>query len=81
MVTSSAASHQPSTAGMFLEPIRSAKGEKPILIVGFENNIVPQEEEETLGSQGNAKIVVSYGPKKRKFESISIRQWVVAKGN
>lgn len=57
---------------------RLAKGEKPILIVGFVNNIVPQEEEETLGSQGNAKIVVSYGPKKPKFESISIPQWVVA---
>ena len=43
--------------------------------------IVPQQEEETLGSQGNAKIVVSYGPKKPKFESISIRQWEVAKEN
>ncbi|KAL9955063.1 hypothetical protein ACROYT_G042667 [Oculina patagonica] len=62
---------------MFLKPGRMEKGEKPILIVDFVNNIVPQDEEETLGNQGNAKIVVTYGPKKPKLESITLQQWVV----
>ena len=64
---------------MFLKPMKTAKGEKPLLIIDFVNNIVPQEEEETFGNQGSAKIVVTYGPKKPKLESISIPQWVVAK--
>ena len=71
-------SHQPSSTEMFLKPMKTAKGEKPLLIIDFVNNIVPQEEEETLGNQGSAKIVVTYGPKKPKLESISIPQWVVA---
>ena len=54
------------------------KGEKPLLIVDFVNNIVPQDEEETLGNQGTAKIVVTYGPKKPKLENITLQQWVVA---
>ena len=71
-------SHQPSSTEMFLKPMKTAKGEKPLLIIDYVNNIVPQEEEETLGNQGSAKIVVTYGPKKPKLESISIPQWVVA---
>ena len=38
---------------MFLKPGRMPKGEKPLLIIDFVNNIVPQDEEETLGNQGN----------------------------
>ena len=71
-------SHQPSSTEMFLKPMKTAKGEKPLLIIDFVNNIVPQEQEETLGNQGSAKIVVTYGPKKPKLESTSIPQWVVA---
>ena len=71
-------SHQPSSTEMFLKPMKTAKGKKPLLIIDFVHNIVPQEEEETLGNQGSAKIVVTYGPKKPKLESISIPQWVVA---
>ena len=63
---------------MFLKPMKTAKGKKPLLIIDFVTNIVPQEEEETLGNQGSAKIVVTYGPKKPKLEFISIPQWVVA---
>lgn len=54
------------------------KGEKPLLIVGFVNNNVPQDEKETSGNKGNAKIVVTLGSKKRKLETISIQQWVIA---
>ena len=63
---------------MFLKPGRMPKGEKPLLIIDFVNNIVLQDEEETLGNQRNAKIVVTYGPKKPKLENISLQQWVVA---
>lgn len=63
---------------MFLKPAKMAKGEKPLLIIDFVNNIVPQDEEETLGNQGHAKIVVTYGPKKPKLETFSLSQWVVA---
>ena len=52
-----------SNTEMFLKPGRMAKGEKPSLIIDFVNNIVPQDEEETLGTQGNAKIIVTSGPK------------------
>ena len=63
---------------MFLTPGGMPKGEKPLLIIDFVNNIVPQDKEEMLGNQGNAKIVVTYGPKKPKLENISLQQWVVA---
>ena len=66
------------TAQMFLQPSRTGQGEKPLLIVDFVDNLIPQEEEQTLGTQGQAKIVVSYGPKKPKLESISVHQWVIA---
>lgn len=36
----------------------------------------PDDEEETLGNQGRAKIVVTYGPK--KLENVNVQQWVVA---
>ena len=55
--------------------MKTAKGEKPLLIIDFVKNIVPQEEEKTLGNQGSAKIVVTNGP---KLKSILIPQWVVA---
>lgn len=63
---------------MFLKPRTITKGEKPLLIVDFVTNIVPQDEEETLGNQGNAKIVVTYGPKKPKLETVTLPQWVIA---
>lgn len=45
---------------MFLKARAIAKGEIPSLNVDFVTNIVPQDDEETLGNQGHAKIVVSY---------------------
>ena len=70
-------SHQLAITEMFLKPMKTAKGEKLLLIIDFVNNIVPQEEE-TLGNQGSGKIVVTYGPKKPKLESVSVPKWVVA---
>ena len=72
------AENQASTTEMFLKPRAIPKGEKPLLIVDFITHIVPQDEEETLGNQGNAKIVVTYGPKKPKLETVTVPQWVVA---
>ena len=71
-------SHKPSSTEMFLKPVKTAKSEKPLLIIDFVKQIVPQEEEETLGNQGSGKIVVTNGPKKPRLESISIPRWVVA---
>lgn len=51
-----------SASEMYLKPRKIAKGEKPSLIVDFVTNIIPQDEEETLSNQGQAKIVGSYGP-------------------
>ena len=70
--------HQDNTAEMFLKPGKITKGEKPLLTVDFVNNIAPQDKDETLENQGNAKIFVTYGPKKPKLESVSVQQWVVA---
>ena len=53
---------------MFLRPMRTAKGEKPFLKVDFVKNIVALEKE-TLHSQGNAKIVVSYAGLSLSFEA------------
>ena len=58
---------------MFLKPAALPKGEKFLYIV---DNIIPQEEEETLAHQGTAKIVVTYGPKKPKLENVTLQQWV-----
>ena len=75
--TQSAENHT-STMEMYLKPRTIPKGEKPLLIVDFITHIVPQDEEETLGNQGNAKIVVTYRPKKPKLETVTMPQWVVA---
>ena len=52
---------------MFLTPMKTAKGEKPLLIIDFVNNIVPQEEEETLGNQGSVVKVWWLWAKKAKI--------------
>ena len=67
-----------SASEMFFKPRKIAKGNKPSLIVDFVTNIIPQDEEETLSNQGQAKIVVSYGPKKPKLETVTVQQWVIA---
>jgi len=61
---------------MFLKPARGC-GEKIYLIPDFVDSLVPQEQEETLGSQGMARISVTYGPKKPKLESITMQQWMI----
>jgi len=63
---------------MFLKPAKAANGEmKAYLIPDFVDSLIPQEHEETLSSQGTARISVTYGPKKPKLESITLQQWVV----
>ena len=58
-----------SASEMFFKPRKIEKGEKPLLIADFVTNIIPQDEEETLSNQGQAKIVVSYGPKKAQIRN------------
>ena len=61
----------------FLNHGKSPRVEKPLLIVDFVTNIIPQDKRETLSNQGQAKIVVSYGPKKPKLETVTEQQWVI----
>ena len=63
---------------MFVCPAQLPKGEKVLKIVDFIDNIVPRDDERTLGDGGNTKLVISYGSKKPKLEELSIQQWVVS---
>ena len=47
-------------------------------MVDFIANLVPNTEERTISEVGFTKLLVSYGPKKPKLESISLGQWVIA---
>lgn len=63
---------------MFLKPAHLAKGERVLRIVDYIDNIVPNTDERTISEVGYTKLLVSYGPKKPKLESISLAQWVIA---
>ena len=62
---------------MFLRPAQLAKGETVYHIVDFVDKIVSSVEERTLSELGSSKLVVSYGLKKPKLESVTMAQWVI----
>lgn len=62
---------------MFLKPAQLAKGKRILRIVDFDE-IVSTVEDRTLSEIGATKLVVSYGPKKPKLESVTIAHWVIA---
>lgn len=66
------------TSEMFLKPTTANKGEKVLRIVDYIDSIIARDEERTISDGGNAKLVVSYGPKKPRLEHITVQQWVVA---
>ena len=66
------------TSAMLLKPAQLPKGVRILRIVDFVDNIVPREEERTISDGGNTKLIVSYGPKKPKFEQVTLQQWVVS---
>ncbi|KAL9977124.1 hypothetical protein ACROYT_G014497 [Oculina patagonica] len=63
---------------MFLKPAQLAKGEQILRIVDFIDKIVSTVEDRTLSEISATKLVVSYGPKKPKLESVcsSVQQQV-----
>ena len=68
------------TSEMFLKLAQLPKGQRILrIIVDFVDNIVPREDERTISDGGNAKLIVSYGPKKPKLEQVTLQQWVVSK--
>ena len=63
---------------MYLKPAQLAKGERILHIVDFINKIVvPNIDERTISEVGLTKLMVSYGPKKPKLDSVSLAQWVI----
>ncbi|KAL9981545.1 hypothetical protein ACROYT_G010257 [Oculina patagonica] len=70
--------HAAQESRMFLKPAQLAKGEQILRIIDFIDKIVSNAEDRTLSEIGAAKLVVSYGPKKPKLESVTIAQWVIA---
>ena len=71
------APQQRQTSEMFLKPAKLTGEIKVYLIPDFVDALVPQMNEETIGSQGSARLTLNYGPKKPKLESVSMQQWVV----
>ncbi len=70
--------HAVQESRMFLKPAQLVKGEQILRIVDFIDKIVSTVEDRTLSEISATKLVVSYGPKKPKLESVTIAQWVIA---
>ena len=62
---------------MYLKPAQLAKGERILPIVDLIDKIVPNIDERTISEVGLTKLMVSYGPKKPKLDSVSLAQWVI----
>ena len=65
------------TSEMFLRPAKLTGEIQIHLIPDFVDALIPQMNEETIGSQGSARLTLNYGPKKPKLENLTIQQWVV----
>ena len=72
-------SHEGRDAEMFLRPMQAPKGEKILQIVNFIDNLVPKDNEWTISENGQSRLVISYGQRKPRLESVTLTQWV--KGN
>jgi len=72
-----AAPHAVQESLMFLKPAQMAKGERVLCIVDFIDKLVPTTDERTISEVGLTKLLVSYGPKKPKLDSVSLAQWVI----
>ena len=62
---------------MFLKPSQVNKGERVLRIIDFIDKLVPNTDEHTISEVGSTKLLVSFGTKKPKLESISLAQWVI----
>ena len=66
-------------AEMFLRPMQAPKGDKILQIVDFIDNLVPKDNERTISENGQSRLVISYGQRKPRLESVTLTWWV--KGN
>ncbi|KAL9978199.1 hypothetical protein ACROYT_G015693 [Oculina patagonica] len=62
---------------MFLKPSQANKGERVLRIIDFIDKLVPNTDEHTISEVGSTKLLVSFGTKKPKLDSISLAQWVI----
>ncbi|KAL9952390.1 hypothetical protein ACROYT_G039640 [Oculina patagonica] len=62
---------------MFLKPSQVNKGERVLRIIDFIDKLVPNTDEHTISEVGSTKLLVSFGTKKPKLDSISLAQWVI----
>ena len=62
---------------MFLKPAQVNKGERVLRIIDFIEKLVPNSEEHTISEVGSTRLLVSFGSKKPKLESVSLAQWVI----
>jgi len=62
---------------MYLKPVQLAKGEHILRIADLINKLVPNTDERTISEVALTKLLVSYGPKKPKLDTVSLAQWVI----
>ena len=53
---------------------------EPLRIIDFVNNIIPHEDERMIGNNigGSTRLLVKYGKRKPKLESVTVAQWTIA---
>ena len=70
----------PDPADVFLAPIETAGEIKALRIIDFVNDIIPHEDERMIGNDagGSTRLLVKYGKRKPKLESVTVAQWTVA---
>ena len=62
---------------MFLKPAQVNKGERVLCIIDFVGKLVPNSDDHTISEVGSTRLLVSFGSKKPKLESVSLAQWVI----
>ena len=62
---------------MFLKRAQVNKGERVLHIIDFIDKLVPNSDEHTISEVGSTRLLVSFGSKKPKLESVSLAQWVI----
>ena len=70
----------PDLADVFLSPTETACEIKALRIIDFVNDIIPHEDERMIrnDARGSNRLLVKYGKRKPKLESMTVAQWTVA---
>ena len=62
---------------MFLKPAQVNKDERVLCIIDFVGKLVLNSDDITISEVGSTSLLVSFGSKKPKLESVSLAQWVI----